>query len=159
MASGYVLYHRYTDGPSARCNLKLRWILILTSVVPPDLPMQLALAVNTSLIALGRNMVFCMEPDRITLAGKIDERCLDKTGTITKDTINAAGVALRPQTPSEGSSPEAVAYNRVTLVEVVVDDSVILASLNSLVYVENEPIGYPLELAALEAADWMYGRS
>ena len=36
----------------ARWSLVLDCILIITSVVPPDLPMQLALAVNQSLLAL-----------------------------------------------------------------------------------------------------------
>lgn len=159
LASGYVLYHRYTDEPSARYKLLLRCILIITSVVPPELPMQLALAVNTSLIALVRNMVFCTEPYRIPFAGKIDICCFDKTGTITTDSINAAGVALPPQKQTEEVDTTAVTYKMVPVVEGSVDASLILSSCHSLVYVDNELIGDPLELAALEAADWMYGRS
>lgn len=159
-ASGYVLYHRYTDEPSARYKLLLRCILIITSVVPPELPMQLALAVNTSLIALVRNMVFCTEPYRIPYAGKIDICCFDKTGTLTTDSINAAGVALPPQ---EGSTSDPVVdgegYKMVPVEEGSTDALLVLASCHSLVYVDNELIGDPLELAALEASQWMYGRS
>lgn len=160
IASGYVLYHRYTDEPNARYKLLLRCVLIITSVVPPELPMQLALAVNTSLIALVRNMVFCTEPFRIPFAGKIDICCFDKTGTLTTDSINAAGVALPPK---EGEPVDETVmsegYSMIPVSEASTDASLVLAACHSLVYVENELIGDPLELAALAAAEWTYGKS
>ena len=48
--------------------------MIITSVVPPELPMELSLAVTNSLAALSRNLVFCTEPFRIPYAGKLDVR-------------------------------------------------------------------------------------
>jgi hypothetical protein len=41
------------------------------SVVPSDLPMQLALAVNASLMQLMKRAVFCTEPFRVPMAGKV----------------------------------------------------------------------------------------
>lgn len=52
MASAYVLKRGLEDEKKSIYKLILECILIITSVVPPELPMELALAVNTSLAAL-----------------------------------------------------------------------------------------------------------
>lgn len=172
-ASGYVLYNRYSVDSEVRYKLLLRCVLIITSVVPPELPMQLALAVNTSLIALHQCHVFCTEPFRIPYAGKIDVCCFDKTGTLTTDTINAAGVALpssqadaTSQGDTEGDFDQKeevdftpAEYAFVPVTQASLDASMVLASCHSLVYIDSGLIGDPLELAALEAVEWNYGRS
>lgn len=158
-ASGYVLYHRYSNDADARYKLLLRCVLIITSVVPPELPMQLAVAVNTSLIALARNQVFCTEPYRIPYAGKIDVCCFDKTGTLTTDSINAAGVALPPPASTVHTGSPVVEYPLSPVADASTEAAMVLAACHSLVHVDNELVGDPLELASLEAVQWMYGRS
>ena len=105
-ASGYVFYHRYNENARGRYKQLLRCVLIITSVVPTELPMQLALVVNTSQVALVRAMIFCTEPHRIPYARKVDICCFDKTGTITTDAIKAAGVALAPDQVQEANKTE-----------------------------------------------------
>ena len=59
MASGYVLHEGLKDPAASRWKLFLHCTMICTSVVPPELPMELSLAVTNSLNALRDRMIYC----------------------------------------------------------------------------------------------------
>lgn len=65
-SSSYVLYHSYNKENRSNYELLLHCILIITSVIPPELNMQMALAVNNSLMTLMKMQVFCTEPYRVS---------------------------------------------------------------------------------------------
>ena len=90
VAALYVLQEGLKDPRRNRFKLGLHCILIITSVVPPELPMELSLAVTNSLQALDRDQVFFVPSlPHIQFAGAVDVCCFDKTGALTSDELTA----------------------------------------------------------------------
>ena len=114
-------------------------------MIPPELPMQTALAVNNSLMTLMKMQVFCTEPFRVPMAGMVDSCLFDKTGTLTTDELVALGVAL----PSAATDTALAPMTKV-------DDAagLVLAGCNSLICIDGETVGDPLESAAISAMRW-----
>jgi cation-transporting ATPase 13A1 len=148
VASAHVLQKGLEDQSRSRYKLMLNCITILTSVVPPELPVQLSLAVNTSLQKLAKIGIFCTEPFRIPFAGKVNVCCFDKTGTLTEEHLVFKGITGLPD------KPPIELITAKDMDEVNSNINYVMAACNSLVYVDKESIGDPMELAALKAVKW-----
>jgi manganese-transporting P-type ATPase len=137
-----------------RSKLLLDCILIITSVVPPELPMELSLAVNTSLAALSRYAIFCTEPFRIPYAGRIDIACFDKTGTLTGEDLVVEGVAGQNTSATGADAVQALrTLNNTRSVKQEVQW--LLATANALVLLDDGTIvGDPMEKATLDSLHW-----
>ncbi|KAJ4459141.1 ion-transporting P-type ATPase [Paratrimastix pyriformis] len=131
-ASLYVVRH----SPASRAPFKvfLNISEIITSVVPPELPMQMSLA-----------NIFCTESFRIPEAGKLTVCCFDKTGTLTDDELLVEGVAGLP-----GTAPRSL----VAASAVPTETGFVLAGCHSLALVESSLVGDPLDRVALLASGW-----
>lgn len=109
--------------------------------------------------------VFCTEPYRVPIAGKVDVCLFDKTGTLTTDELVAVGV--EPPTVSSsrdamlgrgdvqggagGDAPGALTDTLLAMVEAPAAATLVLAGCQSLVLVEGSEAGDPVEAAAMKA--------
>ncbi|KAJ3071425.1 hypothetical protein HDU98_005354 [Podochytrium sp. JEL0797] len=144
-------YYVWTEGIKNEDRKKekilLDCILIVTSVVPPELPMELSLAVNNSLMALVKQYIFCTEPFRIPFAGKVDVACFDKTGTLTAENLIVDGVSgLGKDTKS-----------LIKPLEIPKQTALVLAAAHALVLLDDGIIGDPMEKNTLESIEWNLG--
>ncbi|KAM0749614.1 hypothetical protein T439DRAFT_314935 [Meredithblackwellia eburnea MCA 4105] len=143
-ASAYV-WIKGVEQDRKRSKLLLDCVIIITSVVPPELPMELSLAVNASLVALSKFSIFCTEPFRIPFAGRVDVCCFDKTGTITGENLVVEGVA-----GVDSKSKELVPVKDTNL-----ETSLTLAAAHALVLLDDGVVvGDPMEKTTLDALEW-----
>ena len=154
-ASWYV----WTEGVAAdrkRSKLMLDCVLIITSVVPPELPMELSLAVNSSLAALSRFAIFCTEPFRIPFAGRVDIVCFDKTGTLTGEDLVVEGIAgLQPEQNGSASGPSKAQTGLLPVTSVGMQTTLVLATAHALVKLDDgDVVGEPMEKATLSSIGW-----
>lgn len=163
IAASWYVWDEGVRKDRKRSKLLLDCVLIVTSVVPPELPMELSLAVNTSLAALAKYAIFCTEPFRIPFAGRVDVACFDKTGTLTGEDLVVEGVAglglghSGTDTPRESDG----AHSHMTLVhETPVETTLVLATAHALVRLdEGDIVGDPMEKATLTALRWQLGKN
>ncbi|XP_024527352.1 probable cation-transporting ATPase 13A4 [Selaginella moellendorffii] len=72
-----------------------KWIycmFIINQIMSPLLPVALEVGQIHALESLKKRGVFCLNPKRIAIAGKIRVFCFDKTGTLTKEGLDFVGV-------------------------------------------------------------------
>ncbi|KAI0748843.1 endoplasmic reticulum Ca-transporting P-type ATPase [Fomes fomentarius] len=150
IAASWYVWTKGIERELKKSKLLLDCILIITSVVPPELPMELSLAVNASLVALSKFAIFCTEPFRIPSAGRVDVCCFDKTGTITAENLVVEGVVgVDPSDP-------------LKLVDVKVtgrETTLALAAAHALVRLDDGTIvGDPMERTTLDALNWQLSK-
>lgn len=156
-------------------RLGLAWHLIvvraldlITIVVPPALPATLTIGTNFALNRLKSKQIFCISPQRVNVAGKLDIMCFDKTGTLTEDGLDILGVrtvnratnrfddvvtepsAMVPRANAANNGDQAKSY--------VVQKAALytMATCHSLRSVDDELVGDPLDVKMFEFTRWQY---
>ncbi|KUJ16269.1 uncharacterized protein LY89DRAFT_782556 [Mollisia scopiformis] len=163
IAASWYVWDEGVKKDRKRSKLLLDCVLIVTSVVPPELPMELSLAVNTSLAALSRYAIYCTEPFRIPFAGRVDVACFDKTGTLTGEDLVVEGIAGLGLGHSGTDTPRETdgAHSHITpVLDAGLETTLVLATAHALVKLdEGDIVGDPMEKATLTSLGWTLGKN
>ena len=143
--SVYVLLKGLEEENRDKDKLFLRCIMIVTNVVPPELPMIMNMAVNGSIANLKKRRIFCTDPYRIMLAGKVGTLVFDKTGTLTKDGVHFKGIGTLPWTKQPRVSCDITECFKDPKMPLREQIHIILAGCHSLIRLDGEILGDPVE--------------
>ncbi|EKX72878.1 p-type ATPase family member protein [Theileria equi strain WA] len=114
---------------------------ILVSVIPPEFPVTLSMAVTIAIVQLRRKGLYCTEPFRLPFAGILDVCAFDKTGTLSEDSMSVVGVFSDPETLN----------NKDTLTKKLpISSAMVIGGCHSLNKVGNSIVGDPMEKASFE---------
>jgi cation-transporting ATPase 13A2 len=149
---------------TSNLNAQVRWHTILiraldliTVVVPPALPATLSIGTSFALNRLRRSGIFCISPNRINVAGKINVCCFDKTGTLTEDGLDILGIrALDRRSDNRFGElldnvydlPGPVGREKANFLYA-------LATCHQLKVVNDEVIGDPLDVKMFQFTKWL----
>lgn len=105
-------------------SLLLDVIILFTSSIPFELPMEMGMSIQSAVKNLMQKKIYCLEPFRITLAGKVDVCCFDKTGTLTDTRLEVKGIVQESKNTNK-----------------------VLSCCHNLISVDEQIKGDPLEIA------------
>lgn len=69
-----------------------RFLSCIVIAVPPALPTAMASGVAFAVSRMRQNKIYCIQSNRVNVAGHITWIVFDKTGTITEEGLTAMGV-------------------------------------------------------------------
>ncbi|XP_025025376.1 probable cation-transporting ATPase 13A4 [Python bivittatus] len=124
---------------------------VITIAVPPALPAALTTGIIYAQKRLKKKGIFCISPQRINVCGQLNLICFDKTGTLTEDGLDLWGVVL-----AEGKSFQEVHRFSSGRMMPWSPAYAAMASCHSLMVLDGEIQGDPLDLKMFEATHWEF---
>ena len=136
----------YLDFPKE--TIAIRALDLVTITVPPALPACMAAGISFALHRLSKQKIFCIDQNRVNVAGRIEVMVFDKTGTLTEDGMNLLGVqSMRDGTLQEISiKPKVFGQNMIEC----------MATCHSLAIINNQLLGDTQDLQIFNGTGWKY---
>ena len=141
LASFYFFYEQIKREELQNFQIILRCIIIITSIIPADLPIELSLINKKSLNFFESKRIICTKPYKIPLGGKIDICCFDKTGTLTKDAFEVEGII------------DIDSFEIKTISDSTEEILSIILGCNSISDIEGRLVGDPIDIALFKNAE------
>lgn len=71
-----------------------RCLDIIAITVPPALPTCMSIGIIFAIKQLKCSQIYCISPNRVNVAGKVNIMCFDKTGTLTEEGLDLLGLRV-----------------------------------------------------------------
>uniref|UniRef100_K3WTC0 P-type ATPase A domain-containing protein n=1 Tax=Globisporangium ultimum (strain ATCC 200006 / CBS 805.95 / DAOM BR144) TaxID=431595 RepID=K3WTC0_GLOUD len=140
---------------------------MLSAVVNPLIPVVVTIGQVNGMKRLQRRGIFCLNPERIALCGKVRVFAFDKTGTITKEGLDYRGclpVQLTSERRSNSSQSSSTSMPPVPRFSAELSDvssaelnplmKFALASCHAVGYMDDKLVGNEVELKMFAATNW-----
>ena len=124
----------------------LRLIIIITSIVPVDFPIELSLIIYKCISYFESKSIVCVDPSKISSAGDIDICCFDLIGTLTTDEFNILGIINLNE--NDNSIIQCIDCDDNTI-------SILLGS-NNLSHIDGKTFGEPIDIAIFKEIKGKY---
>ena len=142
----YTIYIFIQFGASAGEIIK-KSLDVITIAVPPSLPAAMSVGTVYALQRLKKSKIFCINPSRVNISGKIKLFCFDKTGTLTKDGLDFCGFIR---------ATEFSCHDLKKTIDTSQNDHIIvgMATCHSLTIIDGRITGDPLDVKMFHATGW-----
>jgi cation-transporting P-type ATPase 13A2 len=134
-------------------TILIRALDLITVVVPPALPATLSIGTSFALSRLRKLGIFCISPNRVNVAGKINVICFDKTGTLTEEGLDILGVRI-PERSGDRFGELVEDARDLPLSSAKTSFLYGIATCHSLKVVGEDTIGDPLDMKMFSFTDW-----
>eukprot|EP00873_Tetraselmis_striata_P045781 jgi/Tetstr1/466045/TSEL_010632.t1 len=149
------LYLLSTNGSSS--DFVTNWcyaVFTVSQILSPLLPVALIAGQVQATVRLSEKGVFCINPTRIAIAGKIRVYCFDKTGTLTTDTLDFLGAREVALTSGGGAVLSPFAHPEDGKEALSRDMTRALASCHAVAKFGETFVGNQVEVKMFSATGW-----
>ncbi|ORX65480.1 hypothetical protein DL89DRAFT_325643 [Linderina pennispora] len=121
-------------------------VFAIAQLLSPLLPAALVIGQSIAAARLRKKQIFCVDPQRIMIAGKVQIFCFDKTGTLTKEGLEYyGGQCIDKQTGVFNKFQNTLSDNDVLFQQAV-------ASCHAVTDLNGQLIGNPVDIEQFRAS-------
>ncbi|KAJ1799992.1 hypothetical protein LPJ59_001435 [Coemansia sp. RSA 2399] len=121
-------------------------VFALSQLCSPILPAAMVIGQSVAAVRLRKKQVYCVDPQRIMIAGKVQIFCFDKTGTLTKEGLEFYGGQCVDSATGKFKTFETSLPSTDTLFQQAV------ASCHAVAELNGQLIGNPVDIEQFRAS-------
>ncbi|GLE06646.1 hypothetical protein PINS_up016040 [Pythium insidiosum] len=129
-------------------------MFMLSAVLSPLIPVVITVGQVNASRRLQDRGVFCLNPQRVPLSGKVRVFAFDKTGTITKEGLDFRGCLPVEVDPRSRQTAFHHEFNDMLSPDLNLIMKFALATCHAVGYLDEELVGNEVEVRMLEATQW-----